>query len=174
MPRTRLQSNANDTCLCFPRRHFLVRTVNTRLMAYYMIFLKANPSILSQKSWKVLEPKINHLRHSGFLSGEGPRSRRYGRTAALRFLVQPCDEGDDDDDDDFLSFPINGAPVEWNWQEKTEVLRGKTCPSATLSTTNPTWTDPGSKPGLRGRWPAANRLSYGTAKAQWILCVSFP
>jgi hypothetical protein len=27
--------------------------------------------------------------------------------------------------------------------------RGKTCPSATLSTANPTWTDPGSNPGLR-------------------------
>jgi hypothetical protein len=37
------------------------------------------------------------------LSGEGPRSRRYGRTTALRLLVQPCDE-DDDDDDYFLSF----------------------------------------------------------------------
>jgi hypothetical protein len=32
------------------------------------------------------------------VSGEGPRSRRYGRTAALRLLVQPCDEDDDDDD----------------------------------------------------------------------------
>jgi hypothetical protein len=31
-----------------------------------------------------------------FLSGEGPRSRRYGRTAALRLLVQPCDEDNDD------------------------------------------------------------------------------
>jgi hypothetical protein len=41
--------------------------------------------------------------------------------------------------------------------------RGKTCPSATLSTTNPTWTDPGSNPGLRGERPAANRLSHGTA-----------
>jgi hypothetical protein len=30
--------------------------------------------------------------------------------------------------------------------------RGKTCRSATLSTTNPTWTDPGSKPGLRGAY----------------------
>jgi hypothetical protein len=47
---------------------------------------------------------IGHL--SGdcfFLSGEGPRSRRYGRTAALRLLVQPNDE-DDDDDYYFLSF----------------------------------------------------------------------
>jgi hypothetical protein len=39
----------------------------------------------------------------------------------------------------------------------------KTCPIATLSTTNPTWTDPGSNPGLRGGRPAANRLSHGTA-----------
>jgi hypothetical protein len=36
-----------------------------------------------------------------FFSGEGPA--RYGRTAALRLLVQPYDE-DDDDDDYFLSF----------------------------------------------------------------------
>jgi hypothetical protein len=39
-----------------------------------------------------------------FFSGEGPRSRRYGRTAALRLLVQPCDEDEDDDDDYFLTF----------------------------------------------------------------------
>jgi hypothetical protein len=29
-----------------------------------------------------------------FLCGEGPRSRYYGRTAALRLIVQPCDEDD--------------------------------------------------------------------------------
>jgi hypothetical protein len=27
--------------------------------------------------------------------GEGPRSRSYGRTAALRFIVQPCNEDDE-------------------------------------------------------------------------------
>jgi hypothetical protein len=37
-----------------------------------------------------------------FFSGEGPRSRRYGRTAAMRLLVQPYDE--DEDDYYFLSF----------------------------------------------------------------------
>jgi hypothetical protein len=37
------------------------------------------------------------------------------------------------------------------------------CPSATLSTKNPTLTDPGSNPGLRGERPANNRLSHGTA-----------
>jgi hypothetical protein len=31
--------------------------------------------------------------------------------------VQPCD----DDDDDYY-FPGNGAPVEWKWHGKTEVL----------------------------------------------------
>jgi hypothetical protein len=41
--------------------------------------------------------------------------------------------------------------------------RGKICPSATSSTTNPTRIDPGSKPGLRGERPATNRLSHGTA-----------
>jgi hypothetical protein len=40
---------------------------------------------------------------------------------------------------------------------------GKTCPSATLSNTNPTWTDPGSNPGLRGGRHVTNRLSHGTA-----------
>jgi hypothetical protein len=43
-------------------------------------------------------------------------------------------------------------------------LGGKTCPSATSSTTNLTWTDPGSNPGLRVERPASYRLSHGTAK----------
>jgi hypothetical protein len=38
----------------------------------------------------------------------------------------------------------------------------KTCPSATLSTTNPPWPDPGSNAGRRSGKPATNRLSYGT------------
>jgi hypothetical protein len=37
-----------------------------------------------------------------FFSGEGPRSRRYGRAAAMMLFVQPYDE--DEDDDYFLSF----------------------------------------------------------------------
>jgi hypothetical protein len=46
---------------------------------------------------------------------------------------------------------------------ETRNTRGKPRPSATLSTTNPTWTDLGSNPGLRGGTPANNRLSHGTA-----------
>jgi hypothetical protein len=44
-----------------------------------------------------------------------------------------------------------------NWQRKRKYLE-KTCPSATLSTTNPTWPDSGSKTGRRGGKPATNRV----------------
>jgi hypothetical protein len=52
----------------------------------------------------------------------------------------------------------------WNedWQGKPKYSE-KTCPGATLSTTNPTWLDPSLKPGRRGGKPATNRLSYGAA-----------
>jgi hypothetical protein len=46
---------------------------------------------------------------------------------------------------------------------ENQSTRGKTCPNATLSTTNLTWTDLGSNPGLRGESPATNRVSHGTA-----------
>jgi hypothetical protein len=46
--------------------------------------------------------------------------------------------------------------------ENRRTLR-KTCPSATLSTTNPTWIDQGANPGLRGVRPATNDLCHGTA-----------
>jgi hypothetical protein len=41
--------------------------------------------------------------------------------------------------------------IRWNedWQGKQKYSE-KTCPSATSSTTNPTWPDPGSNPGRRG------------------------
>jgi hypothetical protein len=52
----------------------------------------------------------------------------------------------------------------WNehWQGKPKYSE-KTYPSATLSTTNPTWPDLGLNPDRHGRKPATNRLSYGTA-----------
>jgi hypothetical protein len=37
------------------------------------------------------------------------------------------------------------------------------CPSVTLFTTNPTWTDPGANLVLRVERTATNRLSHGTA-----------
>jgi hypothetical protein len=52
--------------------------------------------------------------------------------------------------------------------------RGKTCPSATSTITNPTRTDPGSNPGLRGERPATNRLSNGTAHNGAYINVFWP
>jgi hypothetical protein len=49
-----------------------------------------------------------------------------------------------------------------NWQGKPKYSE-KTCPSATLSTTNPTRFDLGSNSDHRGGKLATNRLSYGTA-----------
>jgi hypothetical protein len=48
------------------------------------------------------------------------------------------------------------------WNQKSQGKRKyseKNCPSATLSTTNPTWPDLGSNPGLRGGKRATNRPS---------------
>jgi hypothetical protein len=59
---------------------------------------------------------------------------------------------------------LSGWRIWWNedWQGKPKYSE-KSCPSTTLSTTNPTWADPDSNPGLRGVKPATNRLSYGAA-----------
>ena len=54
------------------------------------------------------------MSHSPFFCGERPRSIRYGRTAAVRLIVQCCNK-----DDSFFVFTCNGAEVEWNWQGKT-------------------------------------------------------
>jgi hypothetical protein len=61
--------------------------------------------------------------------------------------------------------------VEWELAGETEVLGGNR-PSATLSTTNPTWPDLGSNPGSRGGKPVTNRLSYGTAWKPTIYLIS--
>jgi hypothetical protein len=60
--------------------------------------------------------------HTSFC-GEGPRSRSYGRTAALRIIVQPVMKMNRKIS--FFIFPSNGVPVEWYWQGKTEVLGEK-------------------------------------------------
>jgi hypothetical protein len=51
----------------------------------------------------------------------------------------------------------------WNdIDEKTEELKRKTCPSATRSTTNPTWTEPGTNPGVHSERQVTNHLSHDT------------
>jgi hypothetical protein len=48
-----------------------------------------------------------------FFFGERPRSRSYGRTAALRPIVQPCDEDEEKDDQFFSFFEV----MEHRWNE---------------------------------------------------------
>jgi hypothetical protein len=57
------------------------------------------------------------------------------------------------------------ATVEWYWRGKNWRTRRKNCPSATLSTTNPTWTDPG----LRSERPVTYHLSHGAASNNVLL-----
>jgi hypothetical protein len=63
----------------------------------------------------------------------------------------------------FFVFPYKWAPVEWNWQGKTEVLGGKNLSQCHLvhhkSHMDWFWIELG----LRGERPATNRLSRGTA-----------
>jgi hypothetical protein len=72
-----------------------------------------------------------------------------------------------------------GWRIWWDeWQGKAKYSE-KTCPGATLSTTNPTWPDPGLNPGRRSGKPTTNRFSYGAATSplnystnKWNNCFS--
>jgi hypothetical protein len=65
-----------------------------------------------------------------------------------------------------------GWRICWNeWQGKPKYSE-KTCPCATLSTTNPTWPDTGLNPGRRGGKPATNRFSYGAANHLQLTAIS--
>jgi hypothetical protein len=55
-----------------------------------------------------------------------------------------------------------------NWQGKPKYSE-KTCPSAILSTTNPTLPDLGWNPGCRSRKPTTNHLSYGMTSFYCLL-----
>jgi hypothetical protein len=68
-------------------------------------------------------------------------------------------------------FLVTAVVLIWRWlwniggmilKGKTDVLREKTCPCVTSSTTGPTWSNLGSNPWFRGGRPANNRLSHGT------------
>jgi hypothetical protein len=76
--------------------------------------------------------------------------------------VQPYDEDEEIDDQFFSLFSV----MLHRWIEidrgKPKYSGKKTCPSTTFSTTDPTWTDPGSNQDLRGERPATNLLSHGT------------
>jgi hypothetical protein len=61
-----------------------------------------------------------------------------------------------------------GWGIWWNEQGKPKYSE-KTCPDATLSTTNPTWPDPGLNPGRRGGKPLQlwrGRTRWGNGKRE--------
>jgi hypothetical protein len=61
--------------------------------------------------------------------------------------VQHCDEDEEKDDQVSFYFSKLWSTGGMKLTGEDGNSRGKTRPSATLSTTNPTWTDPGSNPG---------------------------
>jgi hypothetical protein len=69
-----------------------------------------------------------------------------------RLIVQPYEE----DNEFFSAFPFSWSTGGLKLTGENRSTRRKTCPSATLSTTNPTGTDPGS-----------NSLSHGTANTDF-------
>jgi hypothetical protein len=81
---------------------------------------------------------------------------RGDKTVSLNYGHHPacCSSPDD------TSMKSLGGMILTGENRKT---RRKTCPDATLSTTNSTWIDPGSNPGFRRERTAANRQSRNTA-----------
>jgi hypothetical protein len=77
--------------------------------------------------------------------------------------------GSDPSVDAYLRWHITYSPHDISLESDGGVImtgenrrtQRKSCPSATLSTTNPTWIDPGANPGLRDERPATNDLSHG-------------
>jgi hypothetical protein len=59
-----------------------------------------------------------------------------------------------------MGMEIHGGMILTGEDRRTQ---RKTCPSATLSSTNLTWTDRGAKPGLHSERPATNHLSHGSS-----------
>jgi hypothetical protein len=56
-----------------------------------------------------------------------------------------------------LHEPMMYEETRWNDNDREKQNKSEeTCPSATLSTTNPTWTDPGVNPGLCSERPATS------------------
>jgi hypothetical protein len=86
-----------------------------------------------------------------------------GTAATIGLLHQPqiVDDGD--------CGAVGGMRI---WQGKPKYSE-KTCPSATLSSTDPTWPDQGSNTGRCGRKPAINRLNYGTVRDNSITKCSY-
>ena len=91
-----------------------------------------------------------------------PRSRSYGRTAALRLIVQPCDE-----DERWSVFSFHFSK-QWSTggmklKRGNQSTRGKTCPSAIFPPQAPHGLTRDRTRVSAVERPATNRLSHDTA-----------
>jgi hypothetical protein len=119
---------------------------------FYIRWVLQSPYWRSHWTYGIFFHKVANFRHDVF-SSHGVRLSPLGTAATVWRIVQaPHDRW----------WWLWSNRWNANWQGKRKYSE-ETCPSATLSTTNPTWPDPGSNWGRRGGKPATNRLSYGKA-----------
>jgi hypothetical protein len=141
-----------------PATEFVTAQLSIILHLYVLTFMRAR-RMLQDHAAKNWHGRYLMLSQQGFLLWRAPqhmlRTHRsleaYCATLWWRWLVF------------FSFFHVMEHRLGWNLTGENRSTRGKPCPSATLFTINPIWTDPGSNLGLRGGRPATNRLSRGTA-----------
>jgi hypothetical protein len=110
------------------------------------------------KVWPYI-PQIVHRKNLLFFVVKGPAADTTDAPQSWGLLCNPVMKMVI-----FFVFPSYGAPVEWNWQGKTVVIREKRIPVPLCVPHIPHGLTPGSNSALRGERPATNRLSHGTAK----------
>jgi hypothetical protein len=107
----------------------------------------------SHKIYTAPHPRRRHSSTNDLVSWGGVRLCPLG-TSATNWPIVPAP--------DYRRWWVWSSRRNKNWQGKPKYSE-KTCPSATLSTTNPTWPDLGSNLGRRGVKPATSCVIYGTA-----------
>jgi hypothetical protein len=136
------------------------------------VYVRAVCSFKCQRGWKVyMECNFGNYRSKFatcifFFVEKGPAADPTDAPQPSGLLCNPVMK--------MISFFFSFFRVmEHRWNEidrgKRMYFGKKTFTIATLSIANPTWTDVGSNPGLRGERPTTNRLSHGSAFATCIV-----
>jgi hypothetical protein len=123
--------------------------------SYYPTCLRQSVSIIMTWWWRQKQPTERWLQFLFFL-GWGETESTWYVGHYLAYCTSP----------EWYMMNMEQS-VEWELAGETKCSE-QTCPSVTLSTTNPIWPDFGSNPGRRGEKPAIKRLSYDTA-SRWLL-----
>jgi hypothetical protein len=146
----------DHTVECLPGNQYFW----TRVVIWKAVWWSRIRSITEELSKTTINLSFDSvaLKYKGLVSLGGVRVSPLG-TSATNWPIVPASDG-------------TWAWSNWwneNWQGKPKYSE-KTCPSATLFTTNPTWSGLGSNPGRSLEKPAINGLSYGTANiTDWFI-----